>query len=337
MIPLLLTAFAASAATVFLLTPWVRRLAEAAGAIDKPDRHRKLHRRLVSLWGGLAIFPGLAAGAALALAATRSGGMLAAYRDGFLGHRFWILAGAGGLLLILGLLDDRLPLPPKIKILVQTLAAALAAAAGIGFLEFVSPISETVFVIWPAAGLALGILWLVSMTNAFNFIDGLDGLASGEAVICGLGLSLAAVAACHETLPLASRYQCQMAAVLAASAAGAGLGFWRFNRWPARIFLGEAGSSLLGFSLAAAGLLLAGVATRRGAPLAVLAILGWPILDTGLAVIRRLRQGHPVSKADHGHLHHRLVDMGFTHSGAAAFIHFITLILATAGWALVWL
>jgi UDP-GlcNAc:undecaprenyl-phosphate GlcNAc-1-phosphate transferase len=193
------------------------------------------------------------------------------------------------------------------------------------------------WVVWKAVSILLAVLWLVFFTNAFNFIDGLDGLASGQAVIAGLGLCLLPLAANISTLPLMTRHQYSLAAILAAGCAGAALGFWRYNRWPARIFLGEAGSSLLGFFLGLSGLLFLGRAPSAWLPMAVFVILGWPLLDAGTAIIRRLKRGEPISKADHGHLHHRLLDRGFTNSAAAAFIHSVAVLLAAAGLVLAWL
>jgi UDP-GlcNAc:undecaprenyl-phosphate/decaprenyl-phosphate GlcNAc-1-phosphate transferase len=305
-----LTAFAAGAAAAFLLTPPVRRLAQRLQVLDRPDRRRKLHRRLVPLWGGLAIFPALVCGVAAAVFGSADGSLLPP------DWRLGLLALAGGLLAGVGVADDNSGLPPKVKLLAHMLAAALAVAAGLRLEQVPLPGGRSL-AIWPAAGALFAFLWLTFMTNAYNFIDGLDGLAAGQAVISGAGLALAAVFLGARGLPAAD---VRLAVILAAAAAGAALGFWRYNRPPARIFLGDAGSTLLGFTLALAAL----AATRRSvspwAPLVPVCMLGWPIADACLAVARRASRREPISKADHRHLHHILLRRGYSPRAASVLI-----------------
>jgi UDP-GlcNAc:undecaprenyl-phosphate GlcNAc-1-phosphate transferase len=174
------------------------------------------------------------------------------------------------------------------------------------------------------------------MTNAFNFIDGLDGLAVGQAVIAGVGLALAAgLLAAHQG-DLAGRLHVSLALPLAGAVAGVGLGFWRYNRAPAKIFLGDAGSTLLGFTLAVAALTAAGRGGTPLAPLVPLFCLAWPLTDATLAVVRRLRRHEPISKADHRHLHHRLLEQGFTPGAAVALIRSVSILLTLLGLVVAW-
>lgn len=322
-----LIAFAAGVAVSFLLTPPARRLAERCDVLDRPDRRRKLHRRLVPLWGGLAVGPALIAAAAAAWFRVPEG----------LGFRWPLLLAAGVLLAAAGLADDWVRLPPKVKLLGHVLAAGLAVAAGFRLETVTLPGSAGTWSIWPAAGLLFSLLWLTFMTNAYNFMDGIDGLASGYAVITGSGLAVVAgLWAARAADPIAAQQQ-TAAAVLAAAAAGAALGFWRYNRPPARIFLGDAGSTLLGFTLALAALGAAGRAATPWAPLVPVLLFGWPILDALLAVARRAARREPISKADHRHLHHVLQQHGFTPRAAAALILTLALALTALGVAAAWL
>lgn len=322
-------------AVAALLTPAARALARRFDVLDRPDRGRKRHRSLVPLWGGLAILPALAAGVLLALAAAPADADLTARVRELGASGAGLLLTAGVLLAGVGLADDAWHLPPKVKLLCHLAAAALAVAAGLRF-EFVRLPGGAVWAIWPTVGVLGAALWLTFFTNAFNFMDGLDGLAAGQAVIAGAGLSLAALLLAAGQDP-GVRGQAMLAAVLAAAASGAALGFWRYNRAPATIFLGDAGSTLLGFTLALAALVAVARAPRGTAPLVPLLVLGWPLADTLLAVGRRLRRGEPISRADHAHLHHRLLQEGFTPGAAVALILTAAGVLAAFGLAVAWL
>lgn len=330
------TAFVIAALTAFIITPPVRRLAERLEIIDKPDRHRKRHRRLTPLWGGLAIFVALFTGVALALHFTPLGRVLVSYRDGLLGSRLIFLLIAGLFILLVGLLDDYRPLPPKVKLLTQLLAAILVIWSGFRLEEIALP-GGHVLTLWSWLGAVAALLWLIFMINAFNFIDGLDGLACSQAVMAGALLSLGGVILAARADDLALRYQYFLAAVLAAAAAGSGMGFWRFNRFPARIFLGDAGSTLLGFVLGVSALLLLGRGGGGRTLIFVLLALSWPVFDALQVMLRRLRRGEPISKADNRHLHHTLMARGFTTTSAVAFINVIVLLLGLGGLAILWL
>ncbi|MCD4814150.1 undecaprenyl/decaprenyl-phosphate alpha-N-acetylglucosaminyl 1-phosphate transferase [bacterium] len=321
----------------FLVTPPVRRLAEQLQVIDKPDRNRKRHRRLIPLWGGLAIFLSLFIAIWIALQVTSGGEVMLTYREGFFGSRMPFLFSAGALLLTIGLIDDRFPLPPKVKLLAQIVAATLVVMVGFHFIEIVIPFLDTRAIVWPGVGVAFSILWMVFFTNAFNFIDGLDGLASSQAVISGLALAGGALILMTKTGDMMVRHHYLLAAVIGAAVAGSASGFFKFNHFPARIFLGDAGSNLLGFSLAFSALLILIRSASAWTPLFVLLVLGWPIFDIVQVVIRRWQRGEPISKADNRHLHHLLMERGFTNSSAVAFINMIVIIFCVIGLVIVWL
>ena len=206
---------------------------------------------------------------------------------------------------VVGVIDDFRGLPPLPKLAGQVIAAAVPTAFGAWIDHFTLPFLGAVDV--PAwIGVPLTIFWIVAVMNMVNFLDGLDGLAAG---VCGIaGLTFAVIA-----LSLGKTD----AAVLSAIVAGACVGFLRHNFFPARIFMGDSGALVLGYTLAAisvSGLLKTASTVVLFLPLLVLAI---PIIDTSFVVARRLKHGLPVSAPDRSHLHHRFLAIGFSQRRAA--------------------
>jgi UDP-GlcNAc:undecaprenyl-phosphate GlcNAc-1-phosphate transferase len=330
-----LVAMGVAGGCAWLLTPVARFLAERCEVLDRPDRDRKKHRRLVPLWGGISVFFALLLGTAAALEWTPGGRELLQYRQNELTrHLLWMLPAWAALLMV-GLADDKIRLPPKVKLLVHILAALSVVLAGFQW-SVLSWFGGGQWQVWPWLGVLVSVAWITLMTNAFNFIDGLDGLAVGQAVIAGAGLGLAAALLAAHQGDLAGRMQVGLAVPLAGAVAGAGLGFWRYNRAPAKIFLGDAGSTLLGFTLAVAALAAAGRGGTPLAPLVPLLCLAWPLADVALAVVRRWRRREPISKADHRHLHHRLLEHGLTPGAAVALIRSVSILLTLLGLAAAW-
>jgi UDP-GlcNAc:undecaprenyl-phosphate GlcNAc-1-phosphate transferase len=319
-------ALVVAAGMAWILTPFTRLLAERAGAVDRPDRDRKKHRRLVPLWGGVAIFPALILGAISVLFWTPAGRELLQYQQGLFGYRLLWIVPAWTVLLVTGLIDDKIRIPPKVKLLMHILAAACVTVAGFRLHSLAWFGHDEPIQLWTWFSLLISIGWITFMTNAFNFIDGLDGLAVGQAVISGLGLALAAWLLSLHQGDLAGQMYTRLAIPIGCAVAGAGLGFWRYNRTPAKIFLGDAGSTLLGFTLAMGMLMAVGRGGSPWGPLVPLLLLAWPLTDASMAVWRRWKRREPISKADHRHLHHRLLDQGFTPGAAVAFIRTMGLI-----------
>ncbi|MFI5025814.1 MAG: MraY family glycosyltransferase, partial [Solirubrobacterales bacterium] len=269
-----------------ITTPLVARAAVALGIVDRPTERSVSRRDNMPLLGGLAVAGGLAAGVAAGVLVSedliytqRLGGLL-----------------LGGLLVIaLGVLDDQRGLGAVPKLLVQVIAASIAIASGFRVDHLTDPIMSTSLSFPPWLAWVGTTLWIVGITNAVNLVDGLDGLAAGVGAIIGGTLT---VIAWQAGSPIGV---CVGLALL-----GALLGFLPFNFAPARIFLGDTGALFIGFVLA----LLALEGTRRLAiltfvvPLLALAV---PILDTGLSILRRLRQGASPFRADRLHMHHRLL------------------------------
>jgi UDP-GlcNAc:undecaprenyl-phosphate GlcNAc-1-phosphate transferase len=198
-----------------------------------------------------------------------------------------------------GLLDDVRGVSPSVKLAVQTVASLLLYACGFRIEVVSNPLGGSIDV--GALSIPLTVLWLVGMSNAFNLVDGLDGLAAGLGFVSTLGLLVAAAANGHSETT-----------VVAAALAGALLGFLPYNFSPARIFLGDCGALTVGFVLAAVavrGSMKTSAAIAVAVPLLALAL---PILDVALAVVRRFVRRRPVFRADKDHIHHRLVALGLT-------------------------
>jgi UDP-GlcNAc:undecaprenyl-phosphate GlcNAc-1-phosphate transferase len=288
-----------------LLTPLVKKLAVAAGAIDQPGQ-RKVHQHPVPCWGGLGIFLGFAA----ALVSAASLVAISSNRGEVIG----LLAG-GLVILAVGMFDDWKGISPLVKLAGQIAAAVVAVSFGIR-VHFVSIPFGGFIVLGSLMSVALTIVWLVAITNALNLVDGLDGLAAGIAAI-----SAGIVAYISFSQGVALVGICAL--FLGVSA----LGFLPHNWHPAKIFMKDAGSMFLGFtlaSLAAIGLTKSAVVFALILPIL---ILGIPISDMLLAITRRLMRGQSVLTADREHIHHRLLDLGLTHRQTVLSIYGVNLLL----------
>ena len=264
------------------------------------------HDHVTPLFGGVGIAAGLLAGVLLALAV----GVV---------EPTWLLAGivAGcGLVFVAGLLDDVRHLSPIAKLVAQFGAAAIAIAAGLR----VELVSNDVL------GVVIALVWLVGITNAFNLLDNMDGLAA----------TLATVACLYFAIDAATVHENDLVLVLALSLAFACLGFLPFNLRPgdrARVFMGDSGSQLLGFLLAVLG--LAASWTTAGTTIATmllpLLVLAIPILDTTLVTIRRLAERRPVTQGGKDHTSHRLVYYGLSETRAVVLLALIGVALGATG------
>ncbi len=274
---------------VVVLTPAVGGMARLLGVVDQPDG-RRLNRRPIPRLGGLAIFLGILVPSLAFLKLT--------------GEMRGIVIG-GAVACVVGAVDDFRGLAPAPKLAGQVLAAAIPTVFGVWVDHFTFPFLGAVDL--PAAvGLPITVLWVVAVMNMVNFLDGLDGLASGVCAIAGVTFAV-----------LALSLDKVDAAILSAIVAGACVGFLRHNFFPARIFMGDSGALVLGFTLgtvSVAGLLKTASTVVLFLPLVVLAV---PIIDTSFVVAKRMKYGVPVYSADRSHLHHRFVNIGFSQRRAA--------------------
>jgi UDP-GlcNAc:undecaprenyl-phosphate GlcNAc-1-phosphate transferase len=290
-------------AIVVLLTPAVGGMARLLGVVDRPEDGRRLNRRAVPRLGGLALFFGFFVPAL-------------AFLD--LGREMRGLLLGAAVATTVGAIDDFRGLRWWEKLAGQAAAAGIATGFGIWVHRFTFPVIG-IHDLRAWEGIPLTIVWIVAIMNMVNFLDGLDGLAAGVCAISGATFAVLA-------LDL-GRVQ---PAILAAIVFGAALGFLRHNFYPARIFMGDSGALLLGFTLAAVsiqGLLKTAATVTLALPLIALAI---PILDTSFVVAKRLKHGNPIHQADRWHLHHRFVNIGFSQRRAALTMYAWCLTLAAA-------
>ncbi|HWL94315.1 MAG TPA: MraY family glycosyltransferase, partial [Phycisphaerae bacterium] len=296
--------FAAAAAATLMATPLYILIAHRLGWVDRPWG-RKRHERATATMGGLVIFGAVFAGAFIALSLdNRVGEMLRERRV-----EIYTLLACTTCMILLGIIDDRHAIAPRVKLLVQSVVAIAAIALGFRVQAITMPFVDSVPV--PAlVSYALSLLWIVGITNAVNLTDGLDGLAAG---ICFLAASVNALVA----IWLGNYYMSAMMVLLA----GALLGFLRYNFHPARVFLGDTGAMGLGMFLALSSLQSAQKSHTAVLILVPLFALGYPIFDTLLAVARRTLRGQPLFTSDRDHIHHRLLDRGRSPSMAAIQIY----------------
>ena len=289
-------------AIVVLLTPAVGGMARLLGVVDRPEG-RRLNRRTVPRLGGLAIFLGIFVPALAFLDLGR--------------ETRGVLVGAA-VATVVGAVDDFRVLAPLHKLAGQIAAAAIPPVFGVWVDHFTFPLLGPVDLPgW--VGVPLTVVWIVAVMNMVNFLDGMDGLAAG---ICGISGATFAVIALSLGKP--------EAAVLSAIVAGGCFGFLRHNFYPARIFMGDSGAMLLGFTLATVsiqGLLKTAATVGLFFPLLALAV---PIIDTSFVVAKRLKYGQPVYQADAWHLHHRFANIGFSQRRAVLYLWTWCAILAGA-------
>jgi UDP-GlcNAc:undecaprenyl-phosphate GlcNAc-1-phosphate transferase len=298
--------FAVAAVVTLVTTPLTARLAVRVGAIDLP-RDRDLHEAPVPRLGGLAILAGILVAALIFMpfdAQTRG-----------------ILAGAlvAG---IVGSIDDLYDLPPAAKLAGQVTAAAIPVAAGVRVETFTLPFLGAVDLSATGGGILTG-LAMVAVMNVVNFTDGVDGLAAG---VCTISAATFAV--------IALSLDRVDAGILAAITAGAALGFLWHNFHPASVFMGDAGSNLLGLMLACIavqGVLKTAAVVALVFPLVVLAV---PILDTAFVVAKRFKYRRPAWEADTEHFHHRMARIGFSQRRTVIYLYLWTMSLAALALAL---
>ena len=299
----IVAAFAAAGVLSYFFTPPVKRFAQKIGAIDVPKDNRRMHDHPIPRMGGLAIFLGFLLSVLLFAEITpQLRGML---------------LGAV-VIVILGIFDDIYALSAKLKFAVQIGAALIAVLMGnqIDYLSNPNIFSSDPYWHLGVLSIPISVLWIVAITNAVNLIDGLDGLACGVSTISSMTMLVIALTVAEAQV-----------AILMAALAGACIGFLPYNLNPAKIFMGDTGSTFLGFVLATVsiqGLFKSYAIISFAVPFLV---LGLPIFDTCFAILRRLARGQSPMAPDRGHIHHRLIDMGFTQKQAVAVLYLISAIL----------
>lgn len=288
-------------------TPFVKKLAQKIGAIDVPKDSRRMHKKPIPRLGGLAIFYGFLISILCFYPIDRQ----------FVGIIIGTLIIVG-----VGIVDDVKQLPARVKLLAQLIAAVVVVMHNIRIVAISVPSFMVEGGILPLGILSIPvtIIWIIAVTNAVNLIDGLDGLAVGVSSIATFSLFFIAILAGEPKV-----------ALLTAAVAGACIGFMPYNFNPAKIFMGDTGALFLGFILSVVciqGLFKGYVITSFVVPFL---ILGLPIFDTLFAILRRVKNKKPIMSPDRGHLHHKLVDMGFSQKQAVAILYVISSLLGITG------
>ncbi|MEK8131720.1 MraY family glycosyltransferase [Paenibacillus filicis] len=298
--------FAAALMIALLMTPLVKRFAFWVGAVDAPN-HRKVHSRIMPRLGGLAIFVAFVASYFVVSPAMGS------LKSDVI---FGLLVG-GAIVVLIGALDDRFDLSPKIKLLGQVLAASVVVYSGV-VIDLVNvPFGDQVISLeWLAVPLT--IFWIVGVTNAINLIDGLDGLSAGVSGIATTTILILALMMGNVTVVL-------LCTLLLGSIGG----FLFYNFHPAKIFMGDSGALFLGFTLATLSVLGFKQATVVSLLVPIM-ILGVPLSDTFFAILRRWVNNLPISVADKSHLHHCLLQLGFSHRTTVLIIYGIAAVFGSS-------
>jgi len=311
-IPAALTVLVFGFMASLVLTPVVSRLATRQGWLDRPDGRRKLHAAPVPRIGGLSVYASFAlAFGVLVLVVPQAVSDGPGVADAY----FHLLLACGAVALI-GFLDDLIGVSPWAKVFVQAVAALYLYFHGYQVRLLTNPFGGVLSLGYLT--LPLTVVWFVGMSNAFNLIDGLDGLAAGVAFFATI--SLLAASALNEHWATA---------FLAAALGGALLGFLRYNFSPASIFLGDCGSLFVGFALAAfaiTGSMKRSAAIAVAVPLLALAL---PIFDVMVSVLRRVIRGSELFVADRDHIHHRLLHLGLTPRRAVVILYGCAAVLAS--------
>ena len=284
-------------------TPVVKSLAFKMGAMDVPKDNRRMHDHPIPRMGGLAIFLGFLLSVLLFAEITPQ-------------LRGMLLGSV--IIVVLGIFDDIYSLPAMFKFVVQIVAALVAVFSGNVIQTLSNPNIFSSDLYWDLGVLSIpvSVIWILAISNAVNLIDGLDGLACGVSTISSMTLLVISLVVSDAP-----------AAILMAALAGSCIGFLPYNLNPAKIFMGDTGSTFLGYVLAVVsiqGLFKFYTIISFAVPFLM---LGLPIFDTCFAFIRRIAHGQSPMHADRSHVHHRLIDMGFSQKQAVAVLYIISAIL----------
>ena len=299
---LYIAAFASAFAISMVATPFAKKVSEKLGAIDYP-KARGMHTKPMPRLGGIAIVLGFMIT------------VLVLYRfvnDINIKHFCGFIAGAI-VIVGVGIVDDSRQLPARVKLVFQIIAALLVIGSGIRINVVMWPV--TTYLQKLSAPITL--IWIIGITNAVNLIDGLDGLAAGVSSIASICLMVLCILTGTES-----------AVVFTAALAGICLGFLPRNFNPAEIFMGDTGATFLGYVLAVTSIMGVFKGYAVLALVVCLLSIGLPIFDTLCAMLRRAATHKPIMQADRGHLHHKLIDRGYTQKQAVLIMYGISLVLA---------
>ncbi len=312
--------FVLALVSAFVLTRYVRDIANARGWVAVPTQERHLHSSPLPRLGGVAIFLAFSCCMGLATVWVLRHPRIHA---GFSLKTLLTIFVPASLVFLLGVYDDIRGAGPYFKFSVQGIAATMLFMGGLRIVNI--PVLFGDHTLPWFIGLPVTVLWVLAITNAFNLIDGLDGLAAGSALFSTLVVFVVALL-----------YGPSLITVMTIALAGAILGFLRFNFNPATIFLGDSGSLFIGFILSALALQGAQKAPTIVAVAIPVVSFGLPILETALSIARRLISGRPVFTADREHIHHKLLQHGMTHRQVVILLYGVSAIFAMLSLFLLW-
>ena len=304
----LLLMFLAAFAVSVICTPLAIKLAPKIGAVDVPKDARRVHTKPMPRFGGMAIFVG-----------TMAVIMVFLEKD----SQLWGVILSGTLMYLVGVVDDLKGIPAKVKLLGQIACATILYCFSIRITTMANllPWGPGLIRFPVVISFLVTVIWIVGVTNAVNLIDGLDGLAAG--VCCIASLSIAYTAYLHDRMTTCS---------IMSALAGACVGFLMFNFNPAKIFMGDSGSLFLGYMLASVSLLgdTPLKSTTVLATLVPICVLALPLFDTTFAILRRLVTHRPIMEADRGHLHHRIMAIGWGQRRTVLILYCISGVMGVA-------
>ncbi len=305
----IIMAFVVALIISYLATPLAEKIAYKVGAVDVPKDARRMHKEPKARLGGLAIFLGFLI-SVISFAEFRL--PTDSPNTGLIG----ILIGSL-IIVVLGVFDDIKPRPAKLKFVVQLIAATITVCMGVRVTGITNPFTDEIVSLPIWISYIGSVLWIAGVTNAVNLMDGLDGLAAGISSIASVALLSILLLIPNNPVSIL---------VMAAALAGACFGFLPYNFNPARLFMGDTGATFLGYVLACIS--IQGPFKTYVAVFVPLMVLGLPIFDTAFAIIRRLLKGQPIMAPDRGHLHHKLIDKGFSHRTTVIILYGLSIILA---------
>ena len=285
----------------YMLTPYIAQVGKKQNMVDLPG-HRKVHKEAIPNLGGIVIFFGF---------------LLALLFVVSIEGQYRALLIGGILILLLGIIDDIVDLSPKYKFFIQLIPALIVIIYNSQLINSFILVQLTKldllgYLIYP-----ISILWIVGITNSINLIDGLDGLACGVSIISLCFL-----------LVLVILYQLETLTIITIALLFSMLAFLKYNFYPAKIFLGDSGSTFAGFIIASISALWV-IRSQNAVFLFVpIIFLALPIFDTLFAIFRRYREHRPIFQADQGHLHHRLLSRGIKHKNVVLFLWALSFIFS---------
>jgi UDP-GlcNAc:undecaprenyl-phosphate GlcNAc-1-phosphate transferase len=303
----------------FLATPQVRKLALKVGALDVVD-DRRMHEEPKPRIGGIALYLGLASALFVTIGFALHTTL---FHSANQTQDFFGLLFGGTLIMLVGVWDDIMGMRPRNKFLAQIVVAVVSMIYGFHIPGFEIPGHDHRYVNLPLwIDYPVTLVWYLGMMNAINFLDGLDGLLAGVTAISGLFLF--AIAAAHGQIG---------AALVLCALVGGALGFLPYNFNPAKIFLGDSGSLLIGYVFATVSLLITAKIAVTVSLLVPLLALALPVVDTAAAILRRFRAGKAITEADRGHFHHILVfRFGLGVKQAVLLIYVVSFLLGAAAY-----